>query len=88
MCLLRLQQITESQTFILKYNKQNKFVLHCLNGGLIVSMLCSYIEFLNTAKSHYFDALIPLPLITSMSTTSIYSIHRVDQAIDECDTNT
>ena len=84
------RQITESQTFILKYNK------HKLNSFYIVWMvdllLWSYIECLNKAKPQHVDALFPLPLITSMSTTSVYhsstsSIHRVDKAIDECHRN-
>jgi hypothetical protein len=50
-------------------------------------------DFLQQNNAQHFDALIPLPLITSMSTTSVNhsstsSIHRVDQAIDECDRST
>jgi hypothetical protein len=51
--------------------------------------LFNYIECLNKATPQHVDALIPLPLITSVSTTSVNhsstsSIHRVDKAIDEC----
>ena len=84
---------TESQTFILKYNKHKINSFHIVWMVDVLSSLWSYIKCLNKAKPQHVDALIPLPLITSMSTTSVNhsntsSIHRVDQAIDECDRNT